>query len=206
MKPYRKYFRQCVVKNYPGTVELLISAIENEYAHIQPDIDFARKSANPMERRLDIAAYFLAFIMVLKQRNEKYETIKKLCVDIATEYVRPKNKWQLFLKRLPVKIIQTPFAVWFSKRLNDKISRLAHPGSFVANIITDKKETFGLGYGVNILECGICKLYKKHDCGQFASILCEVDYITTNIAGLKMIRSGTIANGAKICDFRYQLR
>jgi hypothetical protein len=34
---------------------------------------------------------------------------------------------------------------------------------FIATIITDKKETLGLGYGVDILECGICKLFNKHN-------------------------------------------
>ena len=35
------------------------------------------------------------------------------------------------------------------------------------------------------------------------SILCEVDEITSALAGLKLVRTGTIANGAKKCDFRF---
>jgi hypothetical protein len=31
-----------------------------------------------------------------------------------------------------------------------------------------------------------------------------VDEITSSLAGLKLIRTGTIALGAKKCDFRYQ--
>ena len=72
-------------------------------------------------------------------------------------------------------------------------------------MITDTKETYGLGYGIDILECGICKLYNKHNYNKFASILCEIDHITTSLAGLEMVRMGTIANGAQKCDFRYKL-
>ena len=75
---------------------------------------------------------------------------------------------------------------------------------FIANIITDKEETFGLGYGIDILECGICKLFNKHNFGKYAAILCEVDKLTSGIAGLTLIRSGTIANGAEKCDFRFK--
>ncbi|WP_373549566.1 L-2-amino-thiazoline-4-carboxylic acid hydrolase [Haliscomenobacter sp.] len=81
---------------------------------------------------------------------------------------------------------------------------MGHPDGFLANIITDKAETYGFGYGVDILECGICKLFKKHNYQRYASILCEVDEITSKLAGLQLIRSGTIANGAKKCDFRYK--
>ena len=92
----------------------------------------------------------------------------------------------------------------FINALNRKVNHNSNPDGFVANIITDKKETFGLGYGVDILECGICKLFKKHDYQKYASILCEVDEITSALAGLKLIRTGTIANGAKKCDFRFK--
>jgi hypothetical protein len=89
------------------------------------------------------------------------------------------------------------------KKLNKKLRRKAHPNGFVTNIITDKKETYGFGYGIDIIECGICKLFEKHHYQKFSPILCEVDYITSGLAGLKLIRSGTIANGAKKCDFRF---
>jgi hypothetical protein len=80
---------------------------------------------------------------------------------------------------------------------------LSHPRGFAAKIITDKEETYGFGYGIDIQECGICKLFTNHNQKQYTSILCEVDNITSALAGLKLIRTGTIANGAHKCDFRF---
>ena len=91
------------------------------------------------------------------------------------------------------------------KILQRKVSKNKSKEGFVANIITNKEETYGIGYGVDILECGICKLFQKHNYYKYASILCEVDEVTTRLAGLEMIRTGTIATGAKKCDFRYKL-
>jgi hypothetical protein len=45
---------------------------------------------------------------------------------------------------------------------------------------------------------------KKGHYEKYASILCEVDELTSNMAGLQLIRTGTIALGAKKCNFRYK--
>lgn len=50
----------------------------------------------------------------------------------------------------------------------------------------------------------ICKLFQKHGAGRYAAILCEVDKLTSSLAGLELIRSGTIANGAAKCDFKFR--
>jgi hypothetical protein len=90
------------------------------------------------------------------------------------------------------------------KSLHERVKTNANADGFIARIITDQQETYGLGYGIDILECGICKLFKKHHYQKYASILCEVDEITSSLAGLKLIRTGTIANGAIKCDFRFK--
>jgi hypothetical protein len=108
------------------------------------------------------------------------------------------------MKRLPSKLVNTWLANGVIPMLNKKFSQRDNPEGFVAKIITDKQETFGIGYGFDILECGICKLYKKHQYEKFASILCEFDEMTSALAGLKLVRTGTIANGAMKCDFRFK--
>jgi hypothetical protein len=101
-------------------------------------------------------------------------------------------------------LINTWFANWLLKSLSKKVSHNENKQGFVATIITGKKETFGFGFGIDILECGICKLFKQHNFYKYASILCEVDEVTSGLAGLQLIRTGTIANGAHKCDFRYK--
>lgn len=181
-----------------------MSEIENYYLIISKDTSFASTSANPIDKRLDFSAYFLALIMTLDKLNEPFDNIRKICLEITTQYVKPKNKIQAFIKRLFPKLTNTWFGQFLIKSLHKKVSVNKQPGGFIANIITDKEDTYGLGYGVDILECGICKLFSKHNLQKYASILCEVDEITSELAGLKLIRKGTIANGAIKCDFRFQ--
>ncbi len=149
-------------------------------------------------------AYFLATILTLQEKRLDFQGIQSVCMEIALEYVRPKNRLQKWLKKLPPKLIDTSLARLFLKRMQKNIGRKWHEDGFRAELVTDKKETYGLGYGIDILECGICKLFSKHKAQEYTPILCKVDKITSNLAGLELIRKGTIANGADKCDFRFK--
>lgn len=201
---YRKYFVAGIEKKFPGHSGAIIIKVDGHYKVISADTGFAVKSKNPIDKRLDFSAYFLALIKTLDEQGETFETVRKICLEIVIEYVKPKNKLQQLLKKVPAKLINTKLATFFLKAFNKRVSRNSNPGGFIAAIITDKKETLGLGYGVDILECGICKLFNKHNYQKYSSILCEVDHITSDLAGLKLVRNGTIALGAKKCDFRWE--
>jgi hypothetical protein len=200
---YSKIFNDKIKAYYPIEYPEIQRNVSENYFELSKDTKFALNSKNPMDKRLDFCSYFLALIKTLDQRNENYETIRKVCLAVVTEFVRPKNKIQLYIKKLIPRLINTWLARRLIKILNQKISKNQNPEGFIANIITDKEETFGLGYGIDILECGICKLFQKHNYYKYSSILCEVDEITSGLAGLKLVRTGTIANGAKKCDFRF---
>ncbi len=200
----RKYFIKTIKSNYPDTGESLIERIDENYKDISADIAFSKTSKNPLDKRLDFCAYFLAMIRALDEQGESFETIRKNCLTVAIAFVRPKNRIHAWIKRMIPKLAGTPVATVLLRSLNRKLSRNSNPDGFIANIITDRSETYGFGYGIDILECGICKLFEKHQYSRFTPILCEVDEITSRISGLTLIRSGTIANGAKKCDFRFK--
>ena len=205
-RSYKRYFRKALENYYPKFAKELLEDVEAQYQELKADVRFAETSSNPMDKRLDLSAYFLALIMVLDKAGENFERIKEVALFTITEYLRPKNKWQVFMKRLPVKLIRTHLGRYLIKVFAKKVGQRGNPDGFVANIITNKEETMGLGYGVDIIECGICKLFKKQNYSKYVSILCEVDKYTTSLAGLSMIRTDTIANGAGKCDFRYVVK
>lgn len=204
MKGFRKYFITAIRLNYPDRFSEVVSQTDTNYKGISKDTLFALTSRNPLDKRLDFSSYFLALIMTLDKEDESFDRIRQICLEIVTAYVQPKNKLQEFFKRLLPKLTNTWFGRTLISAFHKKISKNKNSGGFLANVITDKQATFGLGYGIDIIECGICKLFKKHNFDKYAPILCEVDAITSGLAGLKLVRTGTIANGAKKCDFRFQ--
>lgn len=205
MKNYRKQFARTIQARFPDRAEALLAATEKHYRYTGADVAFGARSPNPIDKRLDFSAYFLAFIKALDEQGESFEVIREVSLEVVTTLVKPKNSIQRWFKKLPAKLVQTWIYRRYIRSLQKRVKSNPNPDGFVANIITDKKETYGIGYGIDIIECGICKLFKKHDAGKYASILCEVDELTSALAGLELIRSGTIANGAAKCDFRYKI-
>jgi hypothetical protein len=201
---FRKYFKEVLKENYPETFEEIILEIEKGYEGLAQPLQFSLKSKNPMDKRLPFSGYFLSMIQVLEKKDESFDRIKVLCLEVAHAYVKPKNRIHKWIKLLTPKLIKLPFSGSFLNRMNKKIKIPSNENGFVANVLTDKTQTLGFGYGIDILECGICKLFKNQQAEKYSSILCEVDKLTSNMAGLELVRTGTIANGAHSCDFRFR--
>jgi len=203
-KEHIRYFESIIKLTYPDQSDSISARMRIEFDAMAKDMMFALDSKNPMDRRIPVCGMFLSLIRVLDSQGEGYEKIRSTCMDVAIVFVTPKNALHKKLKFLQGRLVKS----WlfrliipqFKKRVKDK----AHPDGFAVDIITNPAETFGLGYGFNIMECGICKLFNKHRSGQYAKILCEVDHLTSSLAGLDLIRTSTIANGASKCDFRFK--
>lgn len=205
MKKHKYHIQQTIHRYYPAEARDLLAKMAETYQNLEKDLAFSHTSGNPMDKRMLVVGDFLALMRVLDEKGESFEQIRKISLEIAETAVQPTNAFEAWLKKLLPKLISFPVGRWFSRWFHGKVSQNKSSDGFIAHIITDKAETYGFGYGVDILECGICKLFKKYDYSKFAPIFCEVDYVTSGLAGLKLIRGGTIANGAKKCDFRFVL-
>lgn len=203
---FKIYFSNAIRQHFLDHSKQMIAQVENNYLVIEASVAFAKTSANPMDKRLEFIGYFLAFIQTLENFGQTYDQIREISLEVAYEYVKPKNKFQAWLKKLPMKFVNFGPAKMLLRSFNKKLNQRGHEDGFVAEIITDKAKTLGVGYGVNILECGVCKLFAKHDATKYVPILCDIDKITTEFAGLEMVMQGTISRGAPICDFRYKLK
>lgn len=132
------------------------------------------------------------------------EEIRSVALEIANDFVQPRNNLHAWWKKARVRLLSQPYMHWFLDRFDAKVAKKGHPEGFVATLIQRKKNDNEFVFGFDILECGICKLFTKFNQSKYTSILCEVDYLTSELAGLKLTRKGTIASGAKKCDFRFE--
>jgi L-2-amino-thiazoline-4-carboxylic acid hydrolase len=205
MRDYTDCFERELRRRYPASATVLWPEIAERYQRIAPEVAFARRSSNPVDRRLDFCAFFLATIQALEKRGAGFDEIRETCLAITEDYVRPKTAWQRWLKPLPVKLMRTPLRHLITRLMQKKAGRRGHPDGFLVQIVTTARETHGLGFGFDILECGICKLFDRHGARRYVPILCSVDELTSAMAGLELVRSGTLGLGAAKCDFRFRL-
>src|SRR6185312_15036768 len=109
---YKAFFKKALNKHFPDRSGTLIAEVEERFAVIAEDTKFASRSKNPIDKRLDFSAYFLALIKVLERDGSSYEEIRSICLEITIDYVSPKNFLQKWLKRLPAKLVGLKITRW----------------------------------------------------------------------------------------------
>ena len=75
-----------------------------------------------------------------------------------------------------------------------------YENDWVVDILPGNGE-YDLGYDYH--ECGACKLCKDEGCPELAAYICRMDFVLADMMNMKLVRTGTIAEGAPYCDFRY---
>lgn len=204
MSYFRPYFKKSIHQKFPFIANSLMSMIDEEYLLVKRNVEFAHHSVNPLDKRLDHFAYILSVIIVLDQHGESFDEIKSLILNVVNDYVQPKNALHAWWKKARVNLLTRPYMHWFLDDFDSKVARKGHQDGFVAHIIQKKKSDNEFIFGFDIIECGICKLFGRYNYAHFVPVLCEVDLITSELAGLTLHRSGTIAGGAHKCDFRFE--
>ena len=85
-----------------------------------------------------------------------------------------------------------------------KWSRETHEKKYKNDWVVDVLEkTPDYEFGFDYLECGVCKLGRDEGCPELAKYLCRLDYMTTEIMGVHLERTTTLAEGGPKCDFRF---
>lgn len=204
MNKFERSFQKCLKKTFGVEADSILMEMDKVEQYIVNDIEKAKKSKNPMDDRMTFAGRFLCLVKVLQSKGYDYDFIKSLCLQITHSYVTPKTKLGFMIKKVPVHLMRVKIIGPILRVMNRQVSQLGYEGGFRATVVTNRKETYGLGYGIDILECGIYKLFYKHNAGEFVPILCSVDRLTSTFAGLELIRKGTIAEGCDHCDFRFR--
>ena len=59
------------------------------------------------------------------------------------------------------------------------------------------------GFGMDYTRCGICALCRDEGCPELARYMCRLDFQLADIIGIHLERTGTLAEGDDVCDFRY---
>ncbi len=77
-----------------------------------------------------------------------------------------------------------------------------YPGDWVIKAVPGDGKTFDLGY--DYTECGAVKYFKAQGVLDVAPYFCINDFLASRAQGTGLARTGTIAEGNAVCDFRYK--
>ena len=176
----------------------LINETKQAYENILPKIPYVGGKENIFSEWLNYGAYYLGVYQALSAHGHKLDDIGKIIYD-TYETMADYPKWFLSIVG----------HLKYGRKYEDKLRQAAtvsqkqkYPGDFVSYFIKGTNEEFD--YGLDITECGICKLYAAHGVDRLSRYMCLSDYVVSKAFGRGLVRHKTIAEGADKCDFRFK--
>jgi hypothetical protein len=77
-----------------------------------------------------------------------------------------------------------------------------YPGDWVCTVVGGDGEAYD--WGIDQVECGICKFFADRDAEEFVPYMCALDFIASDYFGWGLVRTTTLAEGGERCDFRFK--
>lgn len=177
--------------------------LQERWKTIEPTVAPFRRSPNPMDRRIELGGRFLAVVQVLEAHHVDDANLRCLVLETARALVTPRNNFVRWAWRARTAFLLWPPMMRLLTRKAVQLGSRSVPQGFQVSFVPGRLGEFA--FGMDFLACGICSLFERHGAGRHTRLLCEVDHITAQLAGLKLTRTGTLAEGAARCDFRWNV-
>ena len=168
----------------------------------RPDVERARQGVKDIERK---------FSSIERLLREGYDLAQK------QEYAKAVDEAGRIFYEVTEKIIYSyPWFIrcligrlFFSKRLRSRMRKRAaesqkrlYPSDYVYTLVEGDGKEFD--FGVDYTECATCKFLNLHGAPELAPYICLCDEVYSEAFGWGLVRTTTIAEGSKKCDFRFK--
>jgi hypothetical protein len=176
----------------------LVQDIRRECEALTLDAPHIGGDENVFTAWLTYGVYYLAVYHVLRSVGQTIEQTGRIVYE-TYEVMADRPQWLIDL------VGGLEYGQGYVKRLRAATAasqERRYPGDWVCTFVEGDGETFD--YGLDITECGICKFYHAHGVDGLAPYMCLSDYVVSQAFGRGLVRYKTIAEGAKVCDFRYK--
>jgi len=176
----------------------LIKQAGEEYKAIIPQIPYI-DGTRLAQTFLFLATQYLALYRAMQKQGWTIDEAGPMIFDVATAR----------LESMPRIVRRAAGYLWFSppfirraRKGAKKSQRREYPGASVIEFIEGDGKTFD--YGVDYLECAVCKFLTAQDAMELAPYMCAVDKSASELLGWGLTRTETIADGFERCDFRHK--
>ena len=183
----------------PEYVDAVVKETSREFLRLIPHIPHIGGGQNPLSDNLEKSAMLLALHRVLKARGMTLEEIAEINYKIVETYIAS-------MPRLATLLSGWWAFTWFyrrslKKRAKESQLRL-YPGDWVFDYVEGDGKKFD--FGVDYTECEIVKFLRAQGAHELTKHLCPFDYLLSDAMGLGLVRTTTLAEGGKRCDFRFK--
>jgi hypothetical protein len=194
-----RHYRKHLVEAYGKTEGKAIAReTMQRFEVLLPDLPYIGGDENPNTRSLYMSAAWLAMYRSLQARGASVEEAARLIYRGATSFfeswpVRWLMRWQgrSLLSRKRIEQSERRAAISQQRR---------YPDDWVFEVVEGDGHDFVIG--TDYSECGIVKYLAREGAPELAPYLCWIDYPMSAAMRLQLVRTETLAQGGRRCDFR----
>jgi hypothetical protein len=158
------------------------------------DIGGRRNRLTPM---LLWSAWVLAFWEVMRGHGATTDEVGSIIIEAVprqlAQYPRPLLRW---LGRWRMGLTASRL-----QEASERSLERRYAADWVSRFVPGDGEEFA--FGIDYVECGICKLYQQKGAFELVPWVCWLDYPVSDALGLGLKRTRTLGQGADHCDFRW---
>ncbi len=180
-------------------LDTAIAETRAEYQAVIERLPWIGGSANPRSFSLYGSAFWLALWRVLEPRGLTIDEAPGLFCEMFNTYW---SRYPRILRRLHGRIRMGPANQEKVRRLAIASQARTNPDDYVSRFVPGEPGHFD--FGIDIVECGIIKFLRAEGAEDLAPVLCELDWPHTELLGIELIRTTTLAQGGERCDFRFR--
>jgi hypothetical protein len=190
--------RGTVISHYGEELaDILLKETREEFEALIPKIPYTAISPT-LRTFLVISTQELAVYKVMKKHDRSADEAWEMC----HEALRLRMKKFSKLKRWLAKgLLFSKFIQWLAKKRIRKATE-APPRDFAFKYVEGDGKRFD--WGVDYTQCAIYNFMKDQGAEEFAPYVCLSDIALSDAMQWGLIRTETLADGCKRCDFRFK--
>ncbi|MAT96051.1 MAG: hypothetical protein CL608_02715 [Anaerolineaceae bacterium] len=191
--------KQLLIARYgEEEANILMQESREKYKDLIPQIPYIG-DRNPLLIFLLPASRYLAIYQTFQKHGRTVEEAGRLVYEIGEAEFEAIPGWV----RRGIGVLW--FSRWFAKRLQKRAllsQERKYSGGYVLAYIEGDGRDFD--YGVDYIECAICKFLNEQGAAELAPYVCAVDKVASEMLGWGLRRTMTLAEGGERCDFRFK--
>jgi len=179
---------QMIAARFVDNPEAVVDEAAALYDQMVPDLAYLEEPDHPMADSLFKCAMTLAVYLALKARGVKVHDFGATVVEMFTMVPAPPDQFG------------NESALHALKAAAERSQREPKEGEFVFEVLDDPS---GPDVSMNVKSCGICHQFSKYGAMELVPYMCALDDVVSDKLDQGLRRTGTIALGARQCDFRF---
>lgn len=187
----------CTDKYDQALAKTLIEETHVKLEDLLVELPYIGGQANDLTSNLTQSAGALAFYRTMLDHDKTLEETGEVLYRALESLVSATPMLQMSGRMAMSKMAQDKFS---KEALSSQ--RRTYPEDWVFEFIEGDGKTFD--YGIDYLECGICKYYQAQKAEELTPYLCLLDFPFSRGMNTGLVRTTTLAHGGERCDFRYK--